>query len=80
MYSFVSLSCNILQGNVVWRMEVPEDMLSPRSRLAASAPRRLAQGLAKGVLNIGGILGGFGNFLAGELPRLPCCCCLRIAV
>ena len=54
-------------------MEVPEELLSPRSRLAASAARRLAQGLAKGVLNIGGILGDFGNFLAGMLSFLTSC-------
>ena len=58
----------LLQGNTAWKMEVPEELLSPRSRLAASAARRLAQGLAKGVLNIGGILGNFGSYLAGE-PR-----------
>lgn len=48
-------------------MEVPEELLSPRSRLAASAARRLAQGITKGVLNLGGILGNFGNFLAGVI-------------
>ena len=72
-------------------MEVPEELLSPRSRLAASAARRLAQGVAQGVLNLGGILGNFGNFLAGALflyaltlaliypvtccPILQDCCC-----
>lgn len=66
----VSLSSSLLQGNTVWKMEVPEEVLSPRSRLAASAARRLAQGVAKGVLNIGGILGGFGSYLAGELSDL----------
>lgn len=52
-------------------MEVPEELLSPRSRLAASAARRLAQGISKGVLNLGGILGNFGNILAGEILQTP---------
>lgn len=79
-----------VQGKTVWKMEVPEELLSPRSRLAASAARRLAQGITKGMLNLGGILGNFGNFLAGEIlqemsllttrfmtccPRLPTRCC-----
>ena len=66
-------ACSVVQGNVVWKMEVPEELLSPRSRLAASVAGRLAQGVAKGVLNLGGILGSFGNFLAGKLSCIICC-------
>ena len=55
----------LLQGNAVWKMEVPEELLSPRSRLAASAARRMAQGLSRGAQNLGNILGNFGSFLAG---------------
>ena len=66
-------ACSVVQGNVVWKMEVPEELLSPRSRLAASVAGRLAQGVAKGVLNLGSILGNFGHFLAGELSCIICC-------
>lgn len=59
------LPYTLLQGNTVWKMEVPEELLSPRSRLAANAARRMAQGLSRGVQNLGTILGDFGSFLAG---------------
>ena len=62
-----------MQGNVVWKMEVPEELLSPRSRLAAGAAGRLVQGVAKGMHNLGGILGNFASFLAGKLSCIICC-------
>ena len=61
------------QGNATWKLEVPEELLSPRSRLAANAARRLAQGMSRGVHTLGAILGDFGNFLAGEQPASDCC-------
>ena len=63
------------QGNPTWRLEVPEELLSPRSRLAANAARRLAQGVSKGVHNLGALLGDFGSFLASKqytLTRHAC--------
>ena len=54
------------QGGTTWKLEVPEELLSPRSRLAANAARRLAQGVSKGVHNLGTLLGDFGSFLASK--------------
>lgn len=63
-----------VQGNTTWKLEVPEQLLSPRSRLAANAARRLAQGMSRGVHTLGAILGDFGNFLAGEQQPASGCC------
>ena len=62
------------QGNATWKLEVPEELLSPRSRLAANAARRLAQAMSRGVHTLGAILDDFGNFLAGELQPASDCC------
>ena len=68
----------LLQGDVTWRLDAPEELLSPRSRSAANAALRLAQGLSRGVQNLGSIFGDFGAFLVGKhtmsyLHMLQCC-------
>jgi len=66
------------QGNTTWKLELPEELLSPRSRLAANAARRLAQGMSWGVHTLGAILGDFGNFLAGKKQPFSGCSHTRV--
>lgn len=53
-------------ATTTWKLEVPEELLSPRSRLAANAARRMAQGVSRGMQNLGSFLGDVGALLAGE--------------
>lgn len=67
-----------MQGPATFRLEVPEELLSPRSRLAANAARRLAQGVTNALQGLGTTLGDFAGFLAGRSAcsqMIVCCAC-----